>query len=419
MQKELLLNKQVLYHFNATCEMAVANGNNSYSPPEFLAKFERNLDFLPSYLSNAGDVVLVNEMPSQEFIDRIKPILKKVPHYLTKQQLLNSSLKDKLDAIEPWGWSPAEHKYLEAFKASCLPLIKSQPNFSWHKQHKELYSRRTALNVLKELLQASDNKKLYLDLNELPVICETIDDVLDKLNGWNEIIVKAPWSSSGRGLIVLNRGDVHATYKQWMNGIIKKQGFVMVEPYMKKLADLSIHFEIIANEKMNFLGQASFNTTEGGQYIGNNIQELPLTLNSREQGFCSKENLDHLVADLHHAIKASSLYMNYSGVLGVDVLLYYNMDGQLKFQPCLEINLRNNMGTLALAIRDKLHKKAKGTWQIKMFDSSNDVGLFDKEMTKKHPILLSDGKLLEGYLPLTEPKEGKVFLVYLLANSAV
>lgn len=408
-----------IYHFNASCEMAVANGTNSFTPPAFIQRFEQELELLPLYLANPEDILLVKKNPSEAFQERLAHLM---PHSAKTKTFeeLNLCISDNnpVNNLLPWGWSPAEHRLLNPFKAHCSSNFKEQPNAQWKPDHKELYSRKTALGILKQFINHTKYSELFIDKDKQPCIATSLEDIEKLQQKWNALVIKAPWSSSGRGLIILKHEKIDNTYFKWIKGSIAKQGYVMVEPYFNKILDLSFHYEIKAKSSIKHLGNASFNTNEGGQYIGNNIQHLPESLTPKQRAFLSSDLFKEINQQLIEGIKNSVLFDNYHGVLGVDALFYTDAIGAFKINPCMEINLRQNMGTLALKIRQLLHPKAKGIWQVKYFTGkqTHQAFEFDTSMQKKHPLIYSEGSIIKGYLPLLEPYEHRNFAVYLLAK---
>lgn len=409
----------LLYHFKATCEMEVGNGIATYTAPAFLRRFGTELELLPLYLANEKDYLLVENHPSDQFLESLSVLKPNLPKLFTRNQFLTELENGlPLNGLNPWGWSPAEHLLLKPYKAFCSKDFKKQANAIWKDEHRDLYSRKMALNLLKGFLNTTKNKELFISEDYLPQSCTSIAEVEQLMQKWKNLVVKAPWSSSGRGMIVLGKSDFHPTYKKWINGVIKSQSYAMVEPLLNKVCDLSFHFEIKENKEIKYLGQASFSTTEGGQYIGNNVQPLPLNLSDEIYDFLNSDNLAEIRNGLQTALLNSEIYKSYTGVLGIDVLLYRTASGQLKYQPCLEINLRQNMGTVALAIRNFLPENSQGMWQIKYFaDKKKSISLdFHVAMQKKHPLIIKQEKIIKGYLPLIEPSENKTFGLYLVVG---
>lgn len=108
MSKEIL---PKIFIYNPTCEIAIANGTASYMPNKTLSRFEKDLDVLPMHFADEKDVVLVNQLPDQEFIKLMKEAGISLPEF----KPFESSIQDKefvksaKESLEPWGWSPRIH----------------------------------------------------------------------------------------------------------------------------------------------------------------------------------------------------------------------------------------------------------------------------------------------------------------------
>ncbi|MDA3854356.1 MAG: hypothetical protein PF444_08985, partial [Bacteroidales bacterium] len=44
------------------------------------------------------------------------------------------------------------------------------------------------------------------------------------------------------------------------------------------------------------------------------------------------------------------------------------------------------------------------------------IGLFDEDMTLQYPLVVSDGKIVSGYLPLTFPGQDALSMAYVLVE---
>ncbi len=67
----------------------------------------------------------------------------------------------------------------------------------WNKNSKQLYSRESAIEILREFDANNDD---YLHKSQLPQICKSELEVSELLDKWGEIVLKSPFSSSGRGV---------------------------------------------------------------------------------------------------------------------------------------------------------------------------------------------------------------------------
>lgn len=405
-----------VYLFSATCEMAVGNGTNSYMAPKYLRKFEEDLSILPIYFAQQGDVVILNDAPSEHYLSRLSTLVADNIQFLSLDALKCMAADQSIEIVDlkPWGWSQVIHRELQGLKQFCAKELKDRPNKNWQTEHRELYSRKTALDVLTRFLELTPSKSKFISKSELPKVVDDVSEVEAAVSTYRQVVVKTPWSSSGRGMIFLNPNTFHKTYTDWVRGAIKSQGYVMLEHGVDKVMDLSFHYEISSGE-VRFLGQASFTTADNGQYIGNNIQAIPAHADETLKTFLSAQLIDEISNTLQLAIAKSPIANSYHGVLGVDALVYRGVDGSLKIQPCLEINLRYNMGTLALQLRAALHSEAEGVWKVEHLGSKDAIE-FDQMMQVNHPIHIENGKIMRGYLPLIEPCTKRKFALYLLAE---
>jgi hypothetical protein len=272
--------------------------------------------------------------------------------------------------------------------------------------HRELYSRKTALEVLKNILADCRSDDL-LFFNDLPEICITHEQIIALQHRWGKIVVKAPWSSSGRGLQILRPNEYNQTNREVISGFLKQQGFVMCEPWHQKVLDFSFQFFSYGNGKIEYRGLTTFSTDPKGHYMGTFIQELPPKLQPE-----LKEFLDHKLPELESSLLQVLSLSNYStayyGWLGVDALVYKSANGNLKVHPCLEINCRFTMGAIALYLRNHLAEGSSGEFRI-MHNKEGDFAQFCNEMKVNDPLNVENGKMGQGFLPLTPPLPNGVF----------
>lgn len=409
MDKEL---QSDIYIFNPTCELAIANGTFSYMPPRLLQRFEADLEVIPAYFGRSNDYVIVKEDIDKDWQDFMKDLGFNLPKFILKEELnLPLRFNECIGFLRPWGWSPVTHNFFKEIKSYCSDAFKNTPNYNWDSAQKELYSRKTSLNIYKDII--SSNKLDYFSgINDTPSICNNLEEVQDNLDKYGKIIVKAPWSSSGRGILIIRGKELSTPESQWISGILKNQKYIMVEELRDKLFDISFHYYIDQCTGVNYIGNASFSTDNKGAYVGNNLQAIPDNLDSEIKQFLTKDKIETIADLLKKGLEKSPLEKKYCGYLGVDAYVYRTEKG-LKIFPCVEINLRYNMGTLNLRIRDFVHPKSEGLIITdRVMDES--VSDFISRMKKEYPVLHKDGKLFKGFVPLTPAGKYSVFVNYLL-----
>lgn len=398
-----------IFIYNPTCEMAIANGTVSFMPNKTLTKFKQDLDVLPLFFGDKNDTVLVHQMPDQKFIELLKNAEVSVPNFkqLTKALTDSDFIQMPKDSLHPWGWSPRIHHILKPFKKSCSIDFLNQPNAFWKEEHRDLYSRKKALEVVKEAIKHS-NSSLFIDIDQTAQICTSVSEVEKLMHKWKQIVIKSPLSSAGRGLQILRHSTLNESIIQSINSVIASQSYVMLEPFLNKQFDFSLQYYCDGKGKMNYLGLGFFETNSKGQYLSNYLGGIP----SEMEALLTKNHISELQTCMSEILSASDIATNYTGYFGVDCMLVLDRDEKLRIHPCLEINLRYNMSTLALFLNKKIHPNTKGTFKIfNEFKASFDQ--FHLEMTGKYPLEMQDGKWVNGYLPLVSPFQNKTFGAYL------
>jgi hypothetical protein len=195
-------------------------------------------------------------------------------------------------------------------------------------------------------------------------VCHTRDYVEQFAREYGSTIIKAPWSSSGRGV---KRFTVHSA--QFIDSTIAKQGSIIAEAECQRVMDFALEYEATPEGRVEYRGLSLF-TTVNGAYKGN------LLLPEEEKLAILAEHVDiELLRQVSLLIKqflAPRLKGIYSGPLGVDMMVCQPLEpfdpleplepartserlnqreARLELlNPCIEINLRRTMGHVALAL---------------------------------------------------------------------
>ena len=401
-----------IFYFNPTCEFAIANGSPNWQPNKLLQKMEDDMSSLPLFFGKKDDYVLVKHLPSDDFISTLKQLGVESPKFILKAEAFNKSEFVNLskNRLLPWGWSPAMHKLFSPLKVSCSKEFKQSVVADWKPEHRELTSRKFASEILFQLLPRISSE-IIIPESHLPKICTSQTDFEMAIKQWGEIMVKAPWSSSGRGLQPITKTPVHPKVWEKVLGIIKEQGYAIAEPYLKKEFDFSFQFEI-KQGKVQFLGISNFSTNKKGQYEGNFLNGLPAELDKNVQEF-TEAAIDKIRNPLIKLLENSKLAIYYEGVFGIDTLVFLDENNQLKINPCLEINLRHTMGLLSLKLEKLVNKNKKGLYRT-YFQPGTSFYAFKNEMERKYPLKISEGKIESGFLALTDAQKDTLFGAYIL-----
>ena len=283
-----------LHIFNPENDMALASGSPGYTPPANIRTYRRQHWELPRQWAAPDDIVWDGE------------------------ENLAHLFKDVAVAPEiyPWGWSPALVHELE--------LAGVPRHFMPGREHLEklrlLSSRCSTVQV---------QSALGLDA----ACCRSLADVLACLSQWNDVIMKSPWSSSGKGLMQTDNPN----WQGWVARVLRQQGCVVVERLLERKQDFAMEFWMNGG-RAEYLGLNVFLTDAHGHFVENVVGT------EQEKESC----VSSLLTDPQSLVGIRQWYLEhlpqiapwYEGPVGVDMLV--TSDGSL--HPCIEINWRMTMG---------------------------------------------------------------------------
>ena len=407
--------KANVYYFNPTCELAVANSSFSYMPPLLLQEMERDLSILSFAFATENDFVLTENPPSHGFLQQLNEAGFDLPtfcHLVDLEALPAASLGN----ICPWGWSPAAHFKLKILKEKCNLEFRINPVTNWQDEYQKLFERSSSLNLLSEIVNQNP-PEWFIDqslIGKKVTSCEEIELLLEK---YSSIVLKAPMSSSGRGIQIIRKTKLSESNKQWISGVIRQQDYLIAEPFLEKLNDLSFQFKVLTNAEIEYLGYSVFETNSNGQYRGTYIHPDMKSILPEENSYELEAMIKTTATVLREALSKSIYARFHLGYLGVDALVFKH-NNSLKIQPCIEVNSRMNMGILSMFVGKKLHPDATGKFEL-FYGKPGEYLNFVKEKEELNPIEFLDKQFYSGFLSLVEPTEDKKFGAYLSLGTAI
>ena len=122
-----------------------------------------------------------------------------------------------------------------------------------------------------------------------------------------------------------------------------------------------------------------------------------------------------IIPHLISAMENSIFPQFYEGNFGVDILVFRDENGELQVNPCLEINVRQNMGLLSLRLENFVSPEKTGIFKT-FYQRGKSFGEFAREMENRFPLHVIDFKIQSGFFPLTPIREDTLFGAYLLAT---
>lgn len=315
-----------LHLFNPENDIALAYGKSQYTAPPNALRLRSAGELLPLWFCEKGDQVIT---PNADLC-WIEDIKSKFDIY---GDVASRTTLSSITQCSPWGWSLYTKKQLLNLNVNEQIL----PTDEQINKIRELSHRRLCIEISKQLL--SNN----IPNPTLPFEAHNEDEVLEYAHKYQSIFLKAPWSSSGRG--VINTSHINEDeLKRRALGIIRNQGSVLCEKALNKVSDFAMLF-YSNGETVEYKGISSFFNTTKGAYAGNIIAPQETILKSLTQ-YVPQNSLCN-IANALTQILSKVIAPHYYGYFGVDMMIYHN-DNNYYIAPCIEVNLRMTMGVIAL-----------------------------------------------------------------------
>ena len=319
-----------LHVFNPEHDLALAADLSNFTAPHAGRLLRADLGYIPALWAADDDVVLVENVEDAEWRYRLL-VRQPFGRFVEKEQIG----KLPLTGVDVWGWDKAIRAFLlrQGVDTSLLPSEDSLAMI------RDLSHRRFASELLAQL--QGDG------LTGEAMMADSMTVLYDYLRRMGRMVVKAPWSSSGRGVRFIE-ADMSRYDEGWARNIITRQGHVMIEPYYNKVKDFGVEFESDGEGHVTCLGLSLFHTSNGA-YTGN-------IMASEEE---KREMISRYIpADLFLGVQqkittiAGLMFKGrYKGLFGIDMMIVAKEDqAGFLLHPCVEINLRRTMGHVALSL---------------------------------------------------------------------
>ena len=317
----------VLHIFNPEHDIALAANLSNFTSPHAGRQLRHDLGWLPAIWASEGYVLVEDVEAAQRDFARV--MHRRFDRFVDKHQLA----KLDIDHVEPWGWDLALRSFLLRYGVEAVPAEAEIGVI------RDLSHRKHAVNLLRLLDFEGTTGQSWL--------ADGMAAVQQALDAHRQIVVKAPWSSSGRGVRFIEGASIIAQ-QRWIENVMAAQGSVVVETYCHKVKDFGMEFESDGEGHVRYLGLSLFHT-QNGAYTGN-----ILASEEEKQTMINRYIPDGLLTAVQEKICAvlGALYCHrYAGPFGVDMMVVRGEDQQhFLLNPCVEINLRRTMGHVALAL---------------------------------------------------------------------
>ena len=373
----------ILYIFNPENDLALADGGANYCPPPAAALIADELATLPLWFAEEWDCVLLPGDKHCEYYNKVSEVFDVAMPF-------SNNMRDNVTFCSPWGWSPQIKRRLRVM--GFENLLPSDDSIS---AIRDISNRRSSIRILSFL---KDNG---VDIPPMPRYFTQTTDVAEFVNGHRRCVVKAPWSGSGKG-IAWGIGRVEPPMEHFYKGVIRRQGGVVCEEFLDCKVEFAMEFFADGNE-VSFAGYSLFKSFKGS-YSGNVLATDDDIENFLAQYICINElvRVKRLLPNVLSSLLSSS---GYKGYLGVDMMIYQD-ECSVRLNPCMELNLRMNMGMVARKFFDKhVSSRCNGEYRVSFFKNRGEAYMAHLADKERYPLVVDNGRISSGYLnlsPITE-----------------
>lgn len=361
-----------IHLFNPENDLALACNDAHYVPPPIVSRMGRELALLPAVWAHEHDVLYVAGCPVVDW--------------------------GNIDRIEPWGWSRALINRLQKMGVPAGLLPSEEKMDAW----RDLSSRKWAVQMLQHVLHGDGafTNKWRERLCGEAVYATHEEDVATACRSWQHVMLKAPWSGSGRGLYPWH-GDYAGALQGWARKVLSSQQGVVVERLLDKCADLALEFVSDGKGNVSYAGLSLFYTQGKGAYQGS----LVATEDDKWKlvASCFPIELFHDLIPYLETLLSVLLGTVYEGVLGVDMMLCSSLHDAhfLQLNPCVEINLRKTMGWVSVVLSEKIKPGVRALFRLDYMPQEGALYSNHAERVRNEPLTQEDELYTGGYWPLT------------------
>jgi hypothetical protein len=91
---------------------------------------------------------------------------------------------------------------------------------------------------------------------------------------------------------------------------------------------------------------------------------------------------------------------------------------EYKIHPCVEINLRMNMGIVSQIIYNTfIDPGSEGHYSVEYFKKEASALVFHEKMQREKPLIIENGKVVSGYLALTPVTPATHYVAFVLCTT--
>ena len=426
--------------YNPLCDAEIARGKPGLSPAEPVRRLGLDLEPLLMMLASDQDVVLVHELPRSGWLKRMRELGFTVPEFRVLGKPGETPREDKIGGLQPWGWSPEPFERFRPWRERLLKIdgangewaagLLARADFAATGLGR-FFSKQWSAEFLRDWIASHpEDEPVFGSEAEVGRVFGDWESARACLlasfeDGGRRLLAKAPWGTSGtQNKRILDPSEIEGPLGGWIRNQIETQGCVLLEPWLDKVADLSIQLDV-APSGVRWLGIRRFHTGARLEYRGTELDPKLSTLAEPTQRFVHSEAQPlERWKRLARSVGQALAQAGYQGPAGIDAMIWRDATGALKLKPLVELNPRWTMGRVALAIESRVLPGTPARWVFvsrRDLPAGQDFAAWAAQLEARHPVRQQPSgggmRISEGIVFSTDPERAREVLTVLSVGS--
>ena len=419
----------VVHWFDPTAELSLGV-RGAFTPSAAMRSMTQDLELLPAFAAARDDVVLLRRAPSLEHRRTLAEAGLRLPEWIVVPDERGPVPADavphpRLAAVRPWGWSPRSRvRGAALLERADEPAPAAAADATLHSKVTWVQLRARLHAELDEAWL--DGPRDHGAVARVPTEAEAaIERAHAQGHRW--VVLKALFGTSGRNAQRIDRTGLTPAQRGWLTRTLERQGAVVVEAWLDRVCDVSLRITVDREGVGRIDHVGRFLTDGRGQYLGAVLGPLsravPPVVGRLLNGDGRDPDRLARVCDAVAARVASAVAEHgYTGPVGIDGLVYRDLDGDLRLRPLVEVNVRPNLGHVVHGLERQLVRGRAGLWVLVRTADLRDGDSMADAVERARQVLPwamkgRPARLCSGVVPTTDPEHAAAVGTLLLVSS--